>query len=291
MRPDELIAAIDRTERARLKAIFNVHLGGQCDDLKEIYAIAKSNGVALIDDACHAIGTTYRDPSGEAQMIGCGQLVDLTAFSFHPVKTVAMGEGGAVTTNDPALAARIRSLRSHGMTRNASEFAQENQAYDAEGNLNPWYYEQHELGLNYRATDIQCALGSSQLQKVDRFLQVRRDLSEEYENRLQELAPAVIPRRQTGFSNPGWHLFVALFDWDAIGKSRAEFMKLLHNKGIGTQVHYIPVHQQPYYKSLYGEQILPGAEKYYDACLSLPLHADMTSRDVERVVNTISSLL
>lgn len=284
MRPSDLKAAIAKSARRRLKAVFNVHLGGQCEDIKAIRALTDKHGLKLVDDACHAVGTSQ----GGSRIGSCVD-ADLTVFSFHPVKTVAMGEGGMITTKDPDLAKRLKSLRSHGITHMPGDFLNEDMATDEDA-LNPWYHELQDLGFNYRATDIQCALGLSQLKKADRFVERRRLLVREYDKKLETLGPTIRSVTRHAPDETGWHLCVALFDFDALGLSRREVMLKLRAQGIGSQVHYIPVPLQPYYLSLYGKPNLPGAMRYYERCLSLPLAADMTSNDVDRVIAALGAL-
>lgn len=272
-----------------LKAVFNVHLAGQCGDVAQLQKIAKAHNLHLLDDGCHALGTSY-DHEGTENRIGNCAHTDMTVFSFHPVKAIAMGEGGAITTNDPALAARLQSLRNHGLTRDPTEF--ENPEVSLTGNeVNPWAYELQELGWNYRASDIHCALGLNQLKKLDRFVERRRELADAYDAALAPLAPLLTPLSRTRNVEPGWHLYVALIDFEGLGKTRLQVMCKLRDLGIGSQVHYIPVHQQPYYKKLYGDSALPGAQTYYDRCLSLPLAADMTPADVARVAAALTKIL
>ncbi|WP_420349338.1 UDP-4-amino-4,6-dideoxy-N-acetyl-beta-L-altrosamine transaminase [Pelagibius sp.] len=267
-----------------VKAAFPVHLAGQCGDLAAIRDLAHRHDVAVIDDAAHAIGSRYRLRSGETGTIGDGRLSRMTTFSFHPVKTIAMGEGGAVTTSDDALAQRLRQLRSHGMTRDFAEVHRHDMAYDGAGRPNPWYYEMPEIGLNYRVTDIQCALGHSQLRKLDRFVARRRALAARYDRLLEDLTPVLRPLTQSQHCQAAWHLYAVLIDFEAAGLTRADLVNRLREDGIGTQVHYNPVHRQPYYQRRYGETELPGSERYYARTLSLPLFAAMADEDVDRVV-------
>ncbi|GGE35144.1 UDP-4-amino-4,6-dideoxy-N-acetyl-beta-L-altrosamine transaminase [Agaricicola taiwanensis] len=281
MRPDDLTRALARAGGA-VKAVLPVHMAGQCEDMTAISRITREAGAVLIEDACHALGAT----AGNAPIGACAQS-DMSVFSFHPVKTLAMGEGGAVTTRDPVLAERLARFRSHGLVRDLARMENLGLASAADGSANPWYYEMPEPGFNYRASDIQCALGLSQLGKLDRFVEARRRLADHYEAQLAPLAPMVRPLRRTGFSNPAWHLQVVLIDFQGIGMDRAALMRALHAQGIGSQVHYLPVARQPYYERLYGKPELPGADAYYARCLSLPLFAGMTEAHVERVVATL----
>jgi UDP-4-amino-4,6-dideoxy-N-acetyl-beta-L-altrosamine transaminase len=289
MRPEDLEEAFSRTSHA--DAVFNVHLNGQCGDLEAIAAIARAQGAKIVDDACHALGTAYVAKDGSVSAIGGNRFCDLSVFSFHPVKTIAMGEGGAVTANDPELAKRLARARNHGMTREASEFENIDDAFDADGTPNPWYYELVEPEFNWRATDIQCALGLSQLNKLGRFVARRRGLAAAYDSLLSGYAPFLRPCARTRPCLPAWHLYAARIDFALAGTSRGDLMRALAAEGIGTQVHYLPVHRQTYYAKRYGEMHLPGAERYYARALSLPLFAAMTDTDAGRVAETLVRLL
>ncbi|EME70299.1 pyridoxal phosphate-dependent enzyme apparently [Paramagnetospirillum caucaseum] len=286
MRVGDLEAAIAAHPGKRFRSVHPVHLNGQSADMPGLAAVARKHGLAIIEDCCHALGTIAADGA----VIGDCRHGDLNVFSFHPAKTIAMGEGGAITTNDESLAARLRLLRSHGITRDSSIFVDEVEGFDSEGQPNPWYYEMQDLGFNYRACDIQCALGLSQLAKLPRFAETRRRLVRHYRDRLAPLAPKVKPITLSG-GEAVWHLSVALIDYQACGTTRARVMNALRARGIGTQVNYIPVHKLPYYRTLLGEISLPGAEEYYRRCLSLPLSAAMTEADVDRVVEALREVL
>jgi UDP-4-amino-4,6-dideoxy-N-acetyl-beta-L-altrosamine transaminase len=293
MEASHLAEAIARAASAPggpLKAVFPVHLTGQCADLDAIAKLADEHGLTIVDDAAHAVGSRYRI-SNETLPIGDGRLAAMTTFSFHPVKTIAMGEGGAITTNDDALAADLRRLRSHGMSHDAASMQNADLAFDDSGELNPWYYEMPEVGLNYRVTDIQCALGLSQMKKLARFVARRRALAARYDSLLADFAPLVRPIERSPACEAAWHIYPVLIDFEAAGLSRATVMRQLRAEGIGTQVHYIPVHLQPYYQQRYGTAVLPGAEQYYARTLSLPLFIGMSDGDVDRVVEAIRTIL
>ena len=202
-----------------------------------------------------------------------------------------MGEGGAVTTNDEALAAAMTRLRNHGMTRAPADFVDPELALAADGQVNPWYYEMPAPGFNFRASDLHCALGASQLGKLDRFVARRRDLVDRYDAMIGALAPLVTPVSRVEGCRPAWHLYVALIDFAAAGRDRAAVMRELKARGIGTMVHYLPVHRQPYYRTRYGDETLPGAMRYYERALSLPLFPDMRDGDVERVLTVLADVL
>ena len=294
MRPDHLKQALE-IRNSGTKAVYPVHLGGQSPNMKEIRDIAISNNLTVVEDASHAIGASYYGANGEARTGACVQS-DITTFSFHPVKTIAMGEGGAITTAKPFLADKVRLLLNHGITREKKSFIYKGLAFNQDAEMknkkvNPWYYEMHNLGFNYRTSDIHCALGLSQLGKLNKFVRHRRALAKTYDSLLAPLAPFVRPVSRLSGNRPAWHLYQVLIDFNLAGISRAEMMSRCSQMGIGTQVHYIPVHRQPYYHDRYGEQKLSGADSFYERCLSLPLFFGMTSNDVRRVVNSIEEIL
>ena len=292
MEAPQLAAAIARAKALgrRPRVVLPVHLGGQCADLAAIAGIARANDMAIIEDACHALGTVYQGDGLAPTTIGGCAHSDLTVFSFHAVKTVTAGEGGAVLARADEAARRLRQWRNHGVVRDADSFEDHDAAFDGE-TANPWYYEMPEIGFNYRISDINCALGLSQLRKLDRFAAIRRALVQHYDRRLSALAPLVRPIKRNAACAPVWHLYSVLIDFAQLGLSRSRVMRALSEGGIGTQVHYIPVHRQPYYRRRYGESLLPGADAYYRRTLSLPLFAGMTTADVDRVVDALSDVL
>jgi UDP-4-amino-4,6-dideoxy-N-acetyl-beta-L-altrosamine transaminase len=286
MRASDLEEALSRCE-VGANALFNVHLAGQCGDVAAIHSVARNHGLRIVDDACHAIGTSYDG----GKRIGDNAYADLSCFSFHPVKTIALGEGGAVTTNDDTLARIIARDRTHGMTRDPDDFVQTAEALNPRNETNPWYYEMEAPGLNYRIPDILCALGISQLRKLDRFAARRRELVSIYDKALAEQHPHVALLARTPHITPAWHLYVALIDFAALGVDRAAVMHRLSAQGIGTQVHYLPVHRQPYYRELDPTLVLRGADEYYRRTLSLPLFPSMTDEDPTRVVRGLTQAL
>ena len=196
-----------------------------------------------------------------------------------------------VTTNSAHVAKRLALLRSHGMSREPDSFKNQELAFDTDGVANPWYYEMDEIGYNYRLPDVLCSLGRSQLKKLDRFITKRRELAAHYDRLLQPLLPVLRPVPAVSWSSHAYHLYVCLIDFDAVGLSRSQLVAQLRTQGIGTQVHYLPVHRQPYYQRLYGEKELSGADTYYAKCLSLPLFPSMTDQDVEWVCAALASLI
>ncbi len=270
---------------SNVRAVFPVHLNGQCADMTALGGIAARAGLKIVEDASHALGAIEASSGKPAG--SCGHS-DMTIFSFHPVKTVAMGEGGAVTTDDAGLYERVTRFRNHGMVHDESRMENRGFAIDSNGALNPWYYEMPEPGFNYRASDIHCALGLSQLGKLDAFVARRRELSSRYDAALAPLGPLVRAIARTPFAAPAWHLYVVLIDFAAAGISRGKLMERLRADGIGTQVHYLPLHLQPYYRRRYGDLDLPGARAYYERALSLPLFPAMADADVERVAAALT---
>ena len=288
--PETLAAALERGGE-RVRAVFPVHINGQTADMPALRQVPGARDLAFVEDSCHAFGGLQATSAGTPAPVGCCRDSTMSVFSFHPVKIAAMGEGGAITTNDPDIHARIARLRNIGMERNPDALEIADQAFGPDGEANPWYYEMPELGFNYRASAIHCALGLSQLAKLDRFVAARAHLMAEYRARLAPLSPLVEPVPVRSNVPVGWHLCVVHIDFAAAGTDRATVMNKLRDAGIGTQVHYLPVHRQPYYRRCYGEISLPGADAYYDSILSLPLHAAMTDDDVQRVVTALGEVL
>ncbi|MBB5054222.1 UDP-4-amino-4,6-dideoxy-N-acetyl-beta-L-altrosamine transaminase [Afipia massiliensis] len=286
---DGLQEAVERSPNG-VRAVLPVHLAGQTVDMPALAKLADKAGFVVIEDACHALGTEYLDGK-EIVNVGSCRHSTMAVFSFHPVKTIAMGEGGAVTTNDPDVYRKLLEFRNHGMTRDAARFQNKGMAFDSDGQPNPWYYEMPDVGFNYRASDIHCALAHSQLKKLNSFIGRRRELAVRYDELLGPLSPAVLPPLHIEGCMPAWHLYAVRIDFKAAGLARKQLMVRLRESGIGSQVHYIPVHQQPYYRRLHGDVSLPGADAYYGATLSLPLFPSMSDRDVDRVVDTLAHSL
>lgn len=290
--------ARDAIARARargrtVRALFPVHLAGQTAGMEGLAALAAAEGAALVEDACHALGSEAPRADGRMVPVGACDRSAMAVFSFHPVKTVAAGEGGMVTTGDDGLARALRRLRTHGMSRDPADFradSRENGAFAADGTPNPWYYEMAEPGFNYRLSDIHAALARSQLGKLDRFVARRAELVVRYDAALDGLADWIRPAARVPGGRTGWHLYPVLIDFERLGRTRADAMAALRRAGIGTQVHYIPVHRQPYYRALTGPLSLPGADSWYARCLSLPLFAGMEPGDVDRVAAALAAL-
>lgn len=269
----------------RFAGVIPVHYAGRPVDLSHISAVARQRGAFVIEDACHALGST-----GPQGLIGACEASDMANFSFHPVKTLTTGEGGAITTNDPELARRLRQLRSHGIERDPTRF--KGLDYGDSDDNGAWVYEMQELGFNYRLPDINCALGVAQLKRLPAFMERRKALVAAYQ---AELAQSNLPVSWTAPAagdDAVFHLFAPGIDFAAVGKTRAEVMAGLRERGIGTQVHYIPVHRQPYWQTRQlSPRDLPGSDAFYRSTLSLPLYPDMSDSDPARVVEALKEVL
>lgn len=263
---------IEKKITERTQGIIPVHYMGLPCDLEEISKIAEEKNLFVIEDACHALGTKYRSSS-----VGSCKYSDLAAFSFHPVKHITTGEGGMITTNNEELGNLLRLLRSHGITGNQSEFKT--------GHAEPWYQEMHHLGYNYRMTDIQAALGLSQLSKVDQFIARRREIAKAYLDLFEDFTDhvEVIPENENEFHS--YHLFVIkLTD----PRTRLDLYEFLGERGIHCQVHYIPVYWHPYYReSGYRDVMLPNTESFYERILSLPMYPALTNEELEHVLSSL----
>lgn len=289
MTAETLAEALDRARRARsgrVRAVLPVHLGGRLCATASLAELARSAGAAVIEDACHAVGG--RDAAHAP--IGACRNSEAATFSFHPVKTLAAGEGGMVSLNDPVRAERLRRLRNHGVTRDAEQMG-EPISFDAAGAANPWSYEQLELGFNYRMNELEAALGLSQLRKLERFANRRAGLAARYDRSLAPLGPIVRPTPRSAEDRPSLHLYTVAIDFEVAGVDRATVMRRLAAAGVGSQVHYIPLQRQPYFRRRYGDQILPGADAYYARVLALPLFPAMQDSDVDRVVAALAAAL
>jgi len=284
MCPDNLRDALRKYPNAR--AVIPVHYAGLPCEMPAIKAICDAAGTVVIEDAAHALGARYAD----GQRVGCCAHSLMAVFSFHPVKNIATGEGGMITTNDEPTYRRLLRLRSHGINKLTDSFQLPEQATTA-GIENPWYYEMQELGFHYRITDIQCALGLSQLKKLDQFLARRTALARSYDQAFAGMQ-TIRPAQSVGRDRSGHHLYVLRIDYAAAKISRAELMHSLTAKKIVTQVHYIPVPAQPYYQRL-GFQLAnyPNAQGFYDQALSIPLFYGLTDEQQGFVVLAIKELV
>lgn len=269
-----------------IRAVVAVHFAGLPCDMTGIRDVAEQAGMVVIEDAAHALGATY--PSG--RRVGSCENSSMTVFSFHPVKSIAAGEGGMITTNDQSIYRRLLRLRSHGINKDEDQLVNINAASE-QGEPNLWYYEMQELGWNYRITDIQSALALSQLGKLERFLERRRQLAVRYDRLLKDL-PGLQPAQRDGRASSAHHIYPVLIDFSALGTTRTRFMMELRRRGIGTQVHYVPLHMHPYYQQLGIKFLsLSNAESYYRQALSLPLYYSLTDAQQDEIVVAIKDLL
>ncbi|MGM0695008.1 MAG: UDP-4-amino-4,6-dideoxy-N-acetyl-beta-L-altrosamine transaminase [Pseudomonadota bacterium] len=277
--PEALAAKLERAEaEGRLpKVVVAVHLCGQPCDMQAIHALGQRYGFRIIEDASHAIGGRY-----QGEYIGSGRYSDITVFSFHPVKIITTAEGGMALTNDDDLAQRMDLLRSHGVTRDPALMT-----HEADG---PWYYQQIDLGYNYRMTELQAALGLSQLERLDDYVARRNALAERYDSALAEL-PVTTPWQHPD-SYSGRHLYVIRLQRDRITPTHRQVFERLREQGIGVNVHYIPVHTQPYYQEFgFKAGDFPAAQAYYAEAISLPLYPTMIHAQQDEVLTALTRAL
>jgi len=259
----------------KTRAIFPVDYAGHPADLDPILELATKHGLVVVEDACHALGATYRGRRA-------GSIAHMTVFSFHPVKHLATGEGGMVTTDDSSLAASLRRFRSHGIANDARQRQASGQ----------WYYEMVDLGFNYRLTDIASALGLSQLKKLDPNLARRREIATRYQEAFGKFPELTIPAVREN-ANPAWHLYPIRLNLEKLATNRTQIFRALRAENIGVNVHYIPVHLHPYYRKEFGYQgaEYPIAENAYERLISLPMFHGMSDQDVEDVIVAVEKLL
>jgi len=262
---------IEKKLTSRTKAIIPVDYAGQPCDMDRINSIAKKNGSIVIEDAAHSLGATYKGRK-------VGTLADMTALSFHAVKHITTGEGGAVVTDNKQFRDRLIMFRTHGITRNVN----------GDG---PWYYEMQELGFNYRLTDFQCALGMSQLKKLDKFVARRRKIASTYDHELSNIKGFDTPKEIEG-AKSSYHLYPIMLKGGPL-KRKLEIFNALREKGLGVNVHYIPVPMQPYYRKTFGYKAgdFPVAEAFYKSEISIPIHQKMDNADVKAVISTVKEVI
>lgn len=277
MSVDELEKKLQKAA-VKPKVVIPVHLAGQSCDMDKIYKLSQEYGFKVIEDASHAIGADYKSTK-----IGCCKYSDLAVFSFHPVKIVTTGEGGMVLTNDKELHKKLLLYRSHGITRDTKLMTR-----PADG---PWYYQQIELGFNYRMTDMQAALGYSQMQKVDEFVSRRRYLAKRYDELLKNINNIQLPY-QNEDTDSSWHLYVVRVDFSKISKTKQQIFAGMKDRGICLNLHYIPVHTQPYYKNMgFEDGDFPNSEKYYEEAFTLPLYYSLTDEQQDYIVKSLVEVL
>ena len=260
-----------RANKSLPKVIMPVHLSGQSCDMQQIYDLSLEYGFKIIEDASHAIGGRYKN-----KPIGSCEFSDMTVFSFHPVKIITTGEGGAVLTNNKKYSEKIQMIRSHGITRDTSLMNQESHGF--------WYYQQIELGYNYRMTDIQAALGLSQIKRLDEFIEKRHQIADIYYRELDSENLVLPYCLKESFSS--FHLYIIKLK---IPGRRKELIECMKKKGISANIHYIPIHMQPYYQALgFKKGYLPNAEKYYEDAISIPIYPTLKNDQQYEVINTIN---
>jgi len=268
--------SIEEKITAKTKAIIPVHYTGQPSEMDRIMEIADKYNLLVIEDGAHAVGAEYK-----GQKIG--SIADMTTFSFHPVKHITTGEGGMITTNSKELYDKLIKFRTHGITKDSSEYI-----YASHG---PWYHEQQKLGYNYRITDIQCALGISQLEKIDKFLARRREIVQAYNQAFNNFEGIIIPE-QLKDTNSAWHLYVIQLQLEKLTADRKEIFRALRAKNLGVNVHYIPVYYHPYYQKLgYEKGICPNAEKLYERIITIPLYSKMNDQQVKEVIERTKEVI
>ncbi len=272
--PGEVAKKLSSRSSSRVKAIVAVDYAGHPAALDELAQLAKTHGALLIEDAAHALGAEFHGKR-------VGAIAGMTVFSFHPVKHLTTGEGGMVTTNDAGLAATLRRFRNHGINSEARERQEAGQ----------WSYEMNMLGFNYRLTDIACALGLSQMGKLEANLARRREIAADYAREFRDL-PMLVPSVRQGVA-PAWHLYPIRLKLESLSAGRGEIFRALRAENIGVNVHYIPVHQHPYYRERFPSNhgAFPIAEKAYEQLISLPMFHSMTAKDVEDVVRAVRKVL
>ncbi|MDZ5606282.1 UDP-4-amino-4,6-dideoxy-N-acetyl-beta-L-altrosamine transaminase [Bacillus pseudomycoides] len=259
----------------KTKAIIPVHFTGQPAELDEILKIAQEYNLTIIEDAAHALGATYKNKK-------IGSIGDMTMFSFHPVKHITTGEGGIITTNNKDYYQKLLQFRTHGITRDPDKLI---------NNHGPWYYEMQFLGYNYRMTDIQAALGLSQLQKLDDFIAKRKQYVRIYQEEFKKFPELILPK-QLNDVDSSWHLYVIRLNLSSLKVSRKDIFRALQKENIGVNVHYIPVHTQPLYKQMgYMAGICPYAERLYEEFITLPLYSGMTEEDVKDVITAVKKVV
>ena len=306
-------AVLEKNWKSDTKAVVAVDYAGVPCNMPEIARVARAKGAFVIEDACHGIGGGFR-ADGKQWKLGGHPWADITTFSFHPVKTMTTGEGGILVTDNDEWAAKARLLRSHGVTREPAEFVGLTDPQSSSSGLlspsraeqGPWYYEMQELGYNFRITDLQCALGRSQLAKLPGFTRRRQEIVRRYNEAFANLDWLRVPTLATSYSQPATgpefafglsdlslHLYTVQIDFQQLGKTRTEVMQELREEGVGSQVLYIPVYLQPWYRRTFGYAAgkCPNAEAFYDRALSLPLYPSMTDVEINRVIESVVGVL
>ena len=279
---EDSVREILKNKKNKIKALVLVHLGSKTCNLEKYAKIAKDYNIHLIEDSCHAFGEKYISSVNEVSMVGSAKHSYASSLSFHAIKNITTGEGGAVITNNKKFANKIKLLRSHGNIRDID--------WNDITERGPWYYEANLIGYNYRITDFQAALGISQLKRLSFQNKYKYGLAQIYNNLLKDIKYIKLPVIKDEKYDQAWHLYSIALNFNGIGKSRNEIMKKLIEKGIGTQVHYIPLYKQPIYKSNSNKKY-PGAEAYFGSTLSLPMYSSLLEKDIEYIVKSLKEVL
>jgi len=267
--------SIENQITERTKAIIPVHFTGQPCDMEAILKIAKKYNLIVIEDGAHVLGAEFK-----GDVLGCSG--NMMTLSFHPVKHITTGEGGAVVTNDEELYKKLKLFRSHGITKDY---------IDLNHSTEPWYYEQHELGYNYRISDIQCALGVNQLKKNPDFLKKRRAIADQYNDAFEHIEGIVL-QKQIENVNSSWHIYLIQLELEKLSVGRSVIFNALRDSNLGVNVHYIPVYYHPYYRNLgYEKGICPKAENLYERIITIPLFPTMTKNEVDYVIETVKKII
>ena len=265
-----------------IKALYAVHFSGNPVNQKKLKYLKETYKIKILEDCAHSIGAI----DGEIKAGSCSNS-DCSILSFHPVKHLTTGEGGAITTNSKEIYEKLLELRTHGMNRNV--FINEFMARDEKGNVNPWYYEMHSLGFNYRITDFQCALGLSQFKRLDSFIARRKEIAKNYDTAFtnSSIKPLYLYDGKSSY-----HLYVVQVDFSKLSITKAELFNQMREKNIGLQLHYIPINKQPYYVSLgYGEEKTPMMDKYYEECFSLPMYPSLNDDEQDYVIECLMEII
>jgi len=271
--PEEIKKKINQ----KTKALIPVDFTGLPVDLEKIQKISRENNLIIIEDASHALGASYKGSK-------IGSISDMTIFSFHPVKHITTGEGGMITTNNKKYYERLKLFRTHGITKDKDKLLN----YDG-----PWYYEMQELGYNYRLTDFQCALGLGQLKKIDKFIQRRREIVKKYNSEFKDIPEMKIPKINPINSNSVWHIYMIQVNLEKLEVDRKKIYEALRAENIGVNVHYIPIHLQPYYRKRFGYHLgdFPKAENYYSRAITLPVFPKMSDKDIDDVIKAVKKVI
>jgi UDP-4-amino-4,6-dideoxy-N-acetyl-beta-L-altrosamine transaminase len=276
------LCEIELKKDSSIKAIYTVHFSGNPVNQEKLRYLKDKYKIIILEDCAHSIGAI----DGEVKAGSCVNS-DCSILSFHPVKHLTTGEGGAITTNSKEIYEKLLQLRMHGMER--VHFLDESMAKDEKGNVNPWYYEMHSLGFNYRITDFQCALGLSQFNKLDSFINRRKKIAKNYDEAFENSS---IKPLYTYDGKSSYHLYVVQVDFSKLSITRAELFMKMREKNIGLQLHYIPINKQPFYKNLgYGDEITPMMDKYYSECFSLPMYPGLSDEEQEYVIKSLLEIL